>query len=156
MHHDPMRYPDPYAFNVRKSLERLTSVKFDLPPHTQPDRYLGDDLSSAESANLADPMDRDHWTFGVGCVASSKPRECLFFLPHCPTSRSRRICPGIVLAEKEVFLGISCMLWAFKIDPVPGDPIDLKEYDGVSGRSPVPFRVLLTPRDTFVQKVLGV
>ena len=48
------------------------------------------------------------------------------------------------------------MLWTFKIESVPGDPIDLKEYDGLSGRSPVPFRVMLTPRDTFVQNVLGV
>ena len=78
------------------------------------------------------------------------------FLQRCSLPRRRRICPGIVLAEKEIFLGIAYMLWAFKIDPVPGDPIDLKEYDGLSGRSPVPFRVKLTPRGTFVQKVLGV
>ena len=100
-------------------------------------------------------MDRDHWTFGVGCVALSKPRKH-HLLQRYPTFHSRRICPGIVLAEKEVFLGIAYMLWAFKISPVPGDPIDLNEYDGLSGRSPVPFRVILTPRDTFVQKVLGV
>ena len=31
-----------------------------------PDRYLGDDLSCAESAKLANVMDRDHWTFGAG------------------------------------------------------------------------------------------
>ena len=47
------------------------------------------------------------------------------------------------------------MLWAFKIEPIPGVPIDLKEYDGVSGRSPVPFIVRLTPRDSSVAEVLG-
>ena len=31
-----------------------------------PERFLGDDLSSAESAKLADAMERDHWSFGAG------------------------------------------------------------------------------------------
>ncbi|KAF7352574.1 Cytochrome P450 2F2 [Mycena venus] len=57
MHHDEERYPDPYTFN--------------------PERYLGDELTSAESAKLGDPMKRDHWSFGAG----------------------RRICPGLVVAE---------------------------------------------------------
>ena len=52
-------------------------------------------------------------------------------------------------------MSIACMLWAFKIEPIPGVPIDLKEYDGVSGRSPVPFIVRLTPRDSSVAEVLG-
>ena len=67
----------------------------------------------------------------------------------------RRVCPGIILAEKEIFLGLVHMLWAFKIEPIPGVPIDLREYDGVSGRSPVPFIVRLTPRDSSVAEVLG-
>ena len=59
------------------------------------------------------------------------------------------------MAEKEIFLGLAHMLWAFKLDPIPGVPIDLKEYDGASGRSPVPFVVRLTPRDSNVAEVLG-
>ena len=47
------------------------------------------------------------------------------------------------------------MLWAFRIDPIPDEPIDLKEYDGASGRSPAPFVVKLTPRDANVAEVLG-
>lgn len=31
-----------------------------------PDRYLGDDLSSAESAHISNAMERDHWSFGAG------------------------------------------------------------------------------------------
>ena len=34
-----------------------------------PDRYLGDNLSCAESANASNIMDRDHFTFGAGYVA---------------------------------------------------------------------------------------
>lgn len=48
------------------------------------------------------------------------------------------------------------MLWAFKMEKVPGEPIDLKEYDGLSGRSPVSFRIKMIPRDHKVAEVLGV
>lgn len=66
----------------------------------------------------------------------------------------RRICPGMIVAEREIWLTISRMLWAFTMESLPGEPIDLKEYDGLSGRSPVPFRINLIPRHTKVAKVL--
>jgi hypothetical protein len=59
------------------------------------------------------------------------------------------------VAEREVWLGIARMLWAFKMEQVPGEIIDLKEYDGLSGRSPVPFRIKMIPRDHKVAEVLG-
>ena len=59
------------------------------------------------------------------------------------------------VAEREVFLAIARMLWAFKMDEIPGEPVDLKEYDGLSGRSPVPFRIKITPRHDQVETVLG-
>lgn len=68
---------------------------------------------------------------------------------------SRRICPGIMVAEREIWLTISRMLWAFNMYEIPGEPIDLSEYDGLSGRSPVPFRIRLEPRHPNVGKVLG-
>jgi hypothetical protein len=67
---------------------------------------------------------------------------------------SRRICPGMIVAEREIFLTVSRMLWAFNMYEIPGEPIDLKEYDGLSGRSPVAFRVQLIPRDNQVAEVL--
>ncbi|KAJ6474299.1 cytochrome P450 [Mycena sanguinolenta] len=114
MHHDSLRHPEPETFN--------------------PDRYMQDGLSSAESANLPDPYKRDHWMFGAG----------------------RRICPGMIVAEREIWLTIARMLWAFKMEALPDEPIDLQEYDGLSGRSPVPFRIRLIPRDGQVSQVLGV
>ncbi|KAF8156573.1 cytochrome P450 [Crassisporium funariophilum] len=114
MHHDAQRHPDPFTFN--------------------PDRFINDATLSSESANLANPMERDNWMFGAG----------------------RRICPGMWVAEREVWLAISRMLWAFKMEEIPGEPIDLKEYDGLSGRSPVPFRIKMIPRDDAVAKILGV
>ncbi|PYI04566.1 cytochrome P450 [Aspergillus sclerotiicarbonarius CBS 121057] len=112
MHHDPVRHCNPEEF--------------------KPDRYINDSMTSAESANVADPMQRDHWIFGVG----------------------RRICPGILVAERELWLNISRMLWAFNMHEIPEEPIDLKKYDGLSGRSPAPFRIRLTPRDDNVARVL--
>ncbi|KAJ3890193.1 cytochrome P450 [Lentinula edodes] len=113
MHHDPSRHPEPERFN--------------------PERYLDDSLTSADSANLTDPYQRDHWMFGAG----------------------RRICPGMIVAEREIWLTISRMLWAFTMESLPDEPIDLKEYDGLSGRSPVPFRINLIPRHDKVAQVLG-
>ncbi|KAK6839153.1 hypothetical protein PG987_005019 [Apiospora arundinis] len=113
IHHDEKRYPDPDTFN--------------------PDRYLHDTLSSAQSANLSDASQRDHWIFGAG----------------------RRICPAISVAERENWLAISRLLWAFDMETeTPGVPIDLKEYDGLSGRSPLPFRIRMKPRHENVEKVL--
>ncbi|KAJ3813392.1 cytochrome P450 [Lentinula aff. lateritia] len=113
MHHDASRHPEPDTFN--------------------PERYLDDSLTSADSANLTDPYQRDHWMFGAG----------------------RRICPGMIVAEREIWLTISRMLWAFTMESLPDEPIDLKEYDGLSGRSPVPFRINLIPRHDKVAHVLG-
>ncbi|KZT07800.1 cytochrome P450 [Laetiporus sulphureus 93-53] len=114
------------------------SMHYDETRHANPDkfdpeRYINDSTNNTESANLADPYERDHWMFGLG----------------------RRICPGMIVAEREIWLSISRMLWAFNMVEILGEPIDLKEYDGLSGRSPVPFRIKLVPRHENVAKVLG-
>jgi hypothetical protein len=59
------------------------------------------------------------------------------------------------VAEREIWLVISRMLWAFNMREIPGKPIDLKEYDGLSGRSPVPFEVQVEPRHSGVETVLS-
>lgn len=77
------------------------------------------------------------------------------------------------VAEREIFLStfdfsaylkdvywtlfelvIARMLWAFNMEEIPGQPIDLKEYDGLSGRSPVPFCIKMIPRHEKVVEVL--
>jgi hypothetical protein len=60
----------------------------------------------------------------------------------------------MIVAEREIWLTISRMLWAFTMEPLSDEPIDLMEYDGLSGRSPVPFRINLIPRHANVAKVL--
>lgn len=60
----------------------------------------------------------------------------------------------MIVAERKIWLTISRMLWVFNMSEMPEEPIDLTEYDGLSGRSPVPFRVRFTPRHENVAKIL--
>lgn len=64
-----------------------------------PDRYKDDHLGLYDSAANPDASKRDTFTFGAG----------------------RRICPGIHVAERSLFLGMSRMLWAFNFEPAVDD-----------------------------------
>jgi hypothetical protein len=66
---------------------------------------------------------------------------------------SRRICPGIYVTERELWLAISRLLWAYEIRSLPDEPISLEEYDGDNGRMPLSYRITLTPRLERVQAV---
>jgi hypothetical protein len=108
-----------------------------------PDRYFGDALTCAESRKLPNAMDRDHWAFSAGWVFSVFFNLALsadFFHPF-QLHISRRICPGIHVAERELWLAISRLLWAFDIRCLPDEPNSLEEYEGESGRTPLPYRV---------------
>ena len=59
---------------------------------------------------------------------------------------SRRICPGLPVAERELWLAISRLLWAYTFHALPEEPISLEEYDGLSGRTPLPYRLRMVPR----------
>lgn len=50
-------------------------------------------LTFSESATASDYHDRDNWTFGAG----------------------RRLCPGIHVAERQLFLATARLLWTFDI-----------------------------------------
>ncbi|KAJ3545766.1 hypothetical protein NM208_g2349 [Fusarium decemcellulare] len=76
----------------------MDEQRFSDPKTFNPDRYLGDELSAAESAALTDGTKRDHFSFGAG----------------------RRICQGIHVAERSLLLAISRFLWAFDISKARG------------------------------------
>ncbi|KAG6879406.1 hypothetical protein C0992_002888 [Termitomyces sp. T32_za158] len=94
-----------------------------------PNAYLGDTLDCCET-KYPNAKDRDLWTFGAG----------------------RRICPGLSAAEHELWLAISRLLWSFRFESLPEEPINLTEYEGSSGRTPLPFRLKFLPR---VEKLDG-
>ena len=66
------------------------------PRRFEPERYIHDTQSLYDSAANADGTKRDMFTFGAG----------------------RRICQGMHVAERSLFLGMSRILWAFNIEPV--------------------------------------
>ncbi|KAJ9132445.1 Cytochrome P450 [Pleurostoma richardsiae] len=63
------------------------------PDQFKPERYLNRPLSAAEYINSNDPNARDHFAYGAG----------------------RRVCPGVHLAEKSLFIVITRTLWGFTI-----------------------------------------
>jgi hypothetical protein len=77
---------------------------FPEPRRFNPERYMDDFQTFAEAAANPDATKRDQFTFGAG----------------------RRICPGLHVAERSLFLAISRILWAFEIKPrmdAKGKPI---------------------------------
>jgi cytochrome P450 len=113
--------------------------RFPNPRQFQPERYKDDFQSLREAASNPDASKRDQYTFGAG----------------------RRICPGVHVAERSLFLGISRMLWAFESKPeLDGNkqPIlpDAKKPTQGFVCMPEPFESRITPmskeRADMVQK----
>ncbi|KAK0732016.1 chaperonin 10-like protein [Lasiosphaeris hirsuta] len=65
------------------------------PRRFEPERYEDDFQSLGDAAANPHASKRDQFTFGAG----------------------RRICPGIHVAERGLFLGVSRMLWGFNMTP---------------------------------------
>lgn len=108
------------------------------PRRFDPDRYLDDRQSLGEASANPDATKRDQFTFGAG----------------------RRICPGIHVAERSLFLAISRILWGFDITPAldnQGKPIlpDTEKLTQGFVCMPEEFRATITPRsDARKQKMI--
>ncbi|KAH7137043.1 cytochrome P450 [Dactylonectria estremocensis] len=104
--------------------------RYPEPEKFKPERYLEYKLSAADAINVKDPLDRDHFAYGAG----------------------RRVCPGVHVAERSLFINIARFLWGFNISKkldAQGNPIE--PDDGmVRGllSVPNPFECDIRPRTT--------
>lgn len=95
-----------------------------------PDRYKNHEKLANDYAGSGDWASRDHYNYGAG----------------------RRICPGIHLAERNMWRIAAKLLWAFEfaepIDPKTGRviPLDPNAYNPGILQAPLPFNVRITPR----------
>ncbi|KAF1845289.1 cytochrome P450 [Cucurbitaria berberidis CBS 394.84] len=101
------------------------------PRRFEPARYANDHQTAAEAANNSNAAKRDHFVFGAG----------------------RRLCQGMHIAERSLFLAIARLLWAFDFHTARGangneiipDAGDLTEGMLVQ---PKPFQARIVPRNS--------
>ncbi|KAI1611235.1 cytochrome p450 monooxygenase [Exophiala viscosa] len=98
------------------------------PRRFNPDRFQGDHTTLYESAN-GEPLRRDNFNFGAG----------------------RRLCQGIHIAERSLFLGMSRILWGFNLNKAldkAGNPITPNIDDLVGGITvhPKAYPINIVPR----------
>jgi cytochrome P450 len=113
--------------------------RFPRPEIFDPNRWATDTQTAAQAATNADVRQRDHFMFGAG----------------------RRLCQGIHIAERSLFLAISRILWAFDIrpavDPDTGRQIPIPDADDLQGGifvMPRPFRTTIVPRSDLKARLI--
>lgn len=82
----------------RSELSRAFRIRFAF----NPDRFLGDTLTSAQSSKLPNAMDRDHWAFGAGyepkhfllCLTAPTLLRCATAAVFVQASKSQNGCYG--------------------------------------------------------------
>ncbi|KAG9240248.1 cytochrome P450 [Calycina marina] len=66
----------------------------------------------------------------------------------------RRLCQGMHIAERSLFLIMSCMLWGFNITTPDPSKIDTEDLRGGLAVSPAPFECHIKPRDDHREEVM--
>ncbi|KAF2774165.1 cytochrome p450 monooxygenase [Teratosphaeria nubilosa] len=107
---------------------QMDPIRSPNPRHFLPERHLGDTTTLYESAR-GDPLKRDNFNFGAG----------------------RRMCQGVHIAERSLFLAMSRILWGFNIEKpldANGAPItpDIDDFEGGIAVTPAPFGVEIKAR----------
>ncbi|KAF2183899.1 cytochrome P450 [Zopfia rhizophila CBS 207.26] len=113
--------------------------RYPKPEMYDPMRFIDHKLGSAQAAAAGDPLARPHFSFGAG----------------------RRICPGMHVAERSLFLNVARLLWAFDIRLAKDEngrdiPVDssFSSLSPGSMTSPKPFQCDIRPRSAQHESVL--
>lgn len=105
----------------------MDPVRWPNPKVFDPSRFQNETRSEQEVATSSDPDSlRHNYVFGAG----------------------RRLCQGIHIAERSLFLAMACMLWAFDISTPDPSKIDSDDLRGGLAMVPAPFECNFKPRDT--------
>lgn len=105
---------------------------FPKPDQFDPSRFEGRHKLAFDYAASSEYMQRDHYVYGAG----------------------RRLCPGIHLSERSMFLGAARLLWAFNFEPAQdekGNPIPM-DTDPTTGYTegflvcPRLYKCIVAPR----------
>jgi hypothetical protein len=95
------------------------------PRTFDPSRFQNDLRSEFESATARDPSQRRNYIFGAG----------------------RRVCQGMHIAERSLFLAVTRLLWAFDFKPPEsGKMPDVDDLLGSLTVQPAPFEVSIVAR----------
>lgn len=92
-----MPFPIVKKLIMNRAIHRDPSL-FPNPDVFDPSRYLDKPLAAADYINTSDPDARDHFTYGAG----------------------RRVCPGVHVAERSLFINIVRVIWGFNINKAKG------------------------------------
>jgi len=106
--------------------------RYTNPSEFIPERFLGWRQTSDVYANAGTSEERDHYAYGAG----------------------RRICVGIHIAERNLFINIAKLVWAFNFEVPEGKDVDVTRYTPGFAISPLPYESVVTPRDKNVEKVV--
>lgn len=97
---------------------------------------MGHTQPAADYINANDPYKRDHFTYGAG----------------------RRVCPGVHVAERSLYINIVRTLWGFNINKAIDAAGNVKEPSQTMVRGflsvPVEFEVDIKPRSTGHEQIV--
>ncbi|KAK5721160.1 hypothetical protein LTR17_014801 [Elasticomyces elasticus] len=75
-------------------------------------------------------------------------------LHHYGYGAGRRMCPGIHLAERSMWRVTAKLLWAFDLQELPDEPLDVNAYTSSNLVRPLAYKVKVTPRSEAHMQVL--
>ncbi|KAH8818767.1 cytochrome P450 [Flagelloscypha sp. PMI_526] len=89
----------------------------------------------------------EQFDFNRWLVSSPKGQDCIRDdIKPWNFGFGRRICPGLHLANRSLFLTTAMILWAFDIGTVEGEKIDTMAFTPSANVHPLPFKIKFQPR----------